>query len=403
MLGCQSKNRKVINRVYFVYLIFIPLMFISDGVTKYFSFVGEDFTRFSLLVRMIFELIIVGYLLQNLRKQNWNVFLSIGILFLGILVGNLSLKNYDFLSEIFVSFNKYIFLFVTYLFFSSFLDFNKNYFDKVYKLLTIILSLNIIVIFLGFVFEIDYFKSFPKADYRYGYNGVYFAGNESSFVLMIMVSFFYFRAYYEQKSKIILILSILATMLSGMKAVYGFLILLGLYHLVIKTNKRIFILSSPFIVYAVYLISSYLQSEEFQILISYFLHTLDDKGLLWMLLSGRQEFIDLKLIPLINDWTLLNFLFGGQNITYLMEMDFFDVLLFFGAIGSIVYFYIFYKLFIKKLLWHEFFTFFTFSILLLAFFGGHFLNSATSAIYFSLVIIYFQKYRLEHNEKNLIN
>jgi len=145
-------------------------------------------------------------------------------------------------------------------------------------------------------------------------------------------------------------------------------------------------------------------SEEFQLLISFFMKTLETKGIVYMLLSGRNEILANESILIMNNWNFLNFFFGGRDVVnYIMEMDFFDLIFFFGGFGSLIYIYLFYKSFIQKLLWHKFFTFFIFSILLLSFLGGHFLTSPTTAVYFTLVILYFQNYRIKQHEKNTIN
>ncbi|MBE0515393.1 hypothetical protein, partial [Sulfurimonas sp.] len=268
----------------------------------------------------------------------------------------------------------------------------------------ILFFMNIVFIFSGLAFDLNFFESFYDMDYRFGYNGVFLAGNESSFVLISMLGFLYFRAYYENGSKLFLLIALLASLLSGMKAVYLFVILLLFFHLVQKMRKIHLVWLIPIGIYATTQVIGYIQSEEFQTLIAFFMRTLETKGLMHMMLSGRNEILMNESVQVLESWTFLNFLFGGRNVlVFIMEMDFFDLLLFFGGLGSLIYTYLFYKMFIQKLIWHKFFTFFTFSVLVLAFFGGHFLTSPTSAVYFSLVIIYFQNYRLKNYAKHPTN
>jgi hypothetical protein len=126
-----------------------------------------------------------------------------------------------------------------------------------------------------------------------------------------------------------------------------------------------------------------------------------EKGLLHMLLSGRNDILKNETILVFKDWTILNIIIGGVDINkYIIEMDFVDLFLFFGFFGSVIYLYMFYKSFIHVLLWHKFFTFFIFSVLFLAALGGHFFKSPTSAVYFTLVNLYFQNYRFR--QKDLI-
>lgn len=396
------KDKKLtINNFIIITLLFIPLMFLSDGISKFITVQGSDVTRISLLVRLLFEVSIITYLLIYIKKTKLIYLSALAVLLVSFVTGQFLIENQNNFIENFISFNKYIFLFLTYLFFQKILFLKENQQDLIYMILKVLFFINIIFIFSGLAFDLNFFESFYEANYRFGYDGVFIAGNEASFVLICMLAFLYFRAYYENGSKLFLLIALLASLLSGMKAVYLFVLLLGAFHLVLKFKKVHFIWLIPLSVYPVFLIVNYLQSEEFQTLIAFFMRTLENKGFFYMMLSGRNEILMNESSLVLKNWTFLNFFFGGRDVVnYIMEMDFFDLILFFGAFGSLVYIYLFYKMFIQKLIWHKFFTFFIFSILLLAFFGGHFLTSPTTAVYFSLIIIYFQNYRLKQYAKN---
>jgi len=389
-------NYKKIDTFMIILIIFLPLLFISDGVSKYLTVQGSNPGRIFLMVRLLFEMIIIFYLLKNIKKDIAIYFGALGLLFVFFAVGQLSIGNDNDFIENFISFNKYIFLFLVYIFLKKILYLSEEKRNFVYKILTFLFIVNIIFIFIGFIFEISFFESFYNMDYRFGYDGIFLAGNEASFVLISMISFFYFKTFYEDGSLLLLLASISASLLSGMKAVYIYLSLLAVFHIIFKMKKKYFVLLIPLSVYASGFAIEYIKSEQFQILISFFLKIYEEEGLFYMLLSGRNEILAHESNLVMKDWSLINYLFGGRDtVKYIMEMDFFDLILFFGGVGSLIYIYLFYKFFIQKLLWHKYLTFFIFSILILAFWGGHFLTSAVTATYFTLVVLYFQSYRLE--------
>jgi hypothetical protein len=400
----QYLNRNSFDTYLLLIVIFLPLLFIGDGLSKFYLIDKGVINRISLFIRILFEITIIAFLLKNINEKI-NIYLSLlALLFIVFVVGQFLIENENNFIENFISFNKYIYIFLVFLFFQKILRYSVKYQKKIYNLLILLFMVNIIFVLLGVVFEISFFKSFYDANYRFGYNGVFLAGNESSFVLISMISLLYFRAFYENGSKILVLLSIVASLLSGMKAVYAFILLLSFFHIFYKMKKINFLLLIPIILYGLSVVWEYLMSNEFQLLISFFMKTLETKGLIHMLLSGRNEILVNESILVLDNWNFLNFLFGGRDVVnYIMEMDFFDLVLFFGAFGTLVYCYLFYKSFIQELLWHNFFTFFIFSILTLSFLGGHFLTSPTAAMYFTLVILYFQNYRIKQYAKNTIN
>lgn len=380
-----------------IVVAFLVLLFFSDGISKYLTVTGGSFTRLSLVARMLFEAFIIGYILYYINRKTLLYLTVFAILFLFFINGQMLIGNLDNFSETLITYNKYIYLFLIYLFFSTFLT-EKNY-QIIYKVLTFLFLLNIIAIFSGFIFELSYFRSFYDMAHRPGYNGVFLAGNESSFVLICMISFFYFRSFYENQNKTLFYLGVIASLLSGMKAVYIFILLLGIFHFTIREKLKNILFLSPIFVIALYLIINYLQSDQFYELVKFFITTMEEKGFFYMIISGRNTIVEQEGALILENWTFLNYLIGGQNIVqYIIEMDFFDLFFFFGIIGMILYLYLFYISFMKNLLQYRFFFFFFFTLLALAFFGGHFFKSPTSAVYFVLIVIYFQKYKLGQYE-----
>lgn len=388
----------------FIISLFIPLIFISDGLAKYFLVHGVDFGRVTLFVRLIFEIIIVFYLRFRINLTNLKIFLLILTLLGMTLLGQMLIGSNHNIIENLITFNKYIFIFIIFIFFKRLLGYSEKKKKFVFTILNVLFATNILFIFLGFIFEIEFFKTFYHKDYRFGYDGIFKAGNEASYVMISMLAYLYYKAFYEKGNKYLLVFALLASLLSGLKAVYAFIGILAIYHVAKKLKMIYLLLLVPIVIFSYGYLLEYIMSEQFQHLISFFQHTYEEHGLIYMVLSGRNEILAHESLEVMSHWTWLNYLIGGVDTsTYWMEMDFFDLILFFGIFGTLIYGYVFYTLFIRYPYVDGYPYFFIFSILSLAFFGGHFLTSPTAALYFTLTLIYLQNKKLEKNEKNIIN
>ncbi|NPA44921.1 MAG: hypothetical protein GXO49_05245 [Chlorobi bacterium] len=405
MIAVDRAVKKSLTVDLFVSLLvsFLIVMFFSDAVSKYLAVKGSGFYRVSLLVRLVFEGVMLIYLIAKINRSIITYLELMIILFVFFVIGQVTVGNLSSsLIEGFITFNKYIFLFIVYLFLRKVLTLNRNKKEIIFKILTFLFFSNVLAIVLGFLFHINFFESYFNQPWRYGYNGVFLAANEATYVLVSMLAFFYFRAFYEGKNKLVFYLFALTSLVSGMKAVYIFVFMLVAFHFFNKMKFRAVMLWLIIVVLASGYVIRFIQGDVFQRLIALFINIYEEKGLWYMLLSGRNEILLNETVLVIKDWSFLNLLIGGVDVErYIIEMDLVDLVLFFGILGSAIYIYMFYKSFISLLLWHKFFTFFLFSILFLAFLGGHFLKSPTSAVYFTLVILYFQDYRL--TQKQVLN
>ena len=124
---------------------------------------------------------------------------------------------------------------------------------------------------------------------------------------------------------------LLPSILVATKGIYLFLIVLLLFHVLLRVS---FVKLVSLLVALTVFLYTILNSVINEILInSYaiFMYMYNKGGLLYALLSGRDQFINEKLVPLITEyWSLPNFIFGGQEVSkYYIEMGFFDLFLFF--------------------------------------------------------------------------
>ena len=133
-----------------------------------------------------------------------------------------------------------------------------------------------------------------------------------------------------------------------------------------------------------------------------FLNVYRKDGLITALLSGRNIYFEKKIFPLIFEyWQLPNLLIGGQDVTaFYSEMGFIDVFLFFGIIGTILYLYVFYKLFMLLNFQKDFKIFFGVCLSLIIATAGHFFESGIATIHFVFLIIMVNSYTKNISKKH---
>ena len=150
-------------------------------------------------------------------------------------------------------------------------------------------------------------------------------------------------------------------------------------------------LASAVLIFALYgSISWYLTTDHSKWALNYFVSKAESNGLIYVLLSGRTLYLTQVTSEIIDKWTVFNYFVGGQDQSkFMIEMDFFDLFLFLGLIGGVVYLILYFTTIFKFKLSKPFNLFFTFTFFLLAFLGGHFFASAINALYLCLISMYF--------------
>jgi hypothetical protein len=392
MLAEPMKKHLFYYRVTKVSLV---LFFIADCLNKVIYLITEDDTPNvspSLLARMAFEFIAVIFILADLnRKKSIFVILS-SLLFISFLIGvAFYLRHYDKRYEYFYHlglFNKYLFAFIAYYFISELRN-NKELITKLQGTCERIFIINSLLAIVGAIFRIQLFKSYLFMDYRYGYNGVIPAVNESSLFYFIALSFVYYKKFILGKKLKWSWLIIVASFLIGTKAIYLFIAALVLFHFLRVssiTNKILALLGiTVFIAITAFLYISDFASP----VVDYFVYLISEKGLESALLSGRDVYLQTRFFENQEYWNFFNYLFGGQDqLNYLIEMDLFDVVLFFGAVGSILYFVIFFRSIFSISFRKKFNIFFVVVYFIMAGLGGHYFASALNALYLVIFCLF---------------
>ena len=385
-----------------IWIISLWVLIVVDIITKYTHVYGGDLIRISLLVRGIFEMFLIFQLIIFRKLIVNKTFIYISLLLVLFLISRMCyiINNNDYeIKENLIQLNKYIFLFLCFLSLKLIENINIS---RLFKTVGIIYIVNSIFILLGVIFEIRLFESYYDKPYRFGYSGGILETNAATFVIILSIGTFYYYWAHKAKYKYVFFLILISSLLTGIKGVYGFVLLLAFYHLY-KSNLKFKIKFAGLLFISLIILSpviiEYFQNNIY--LFDFFIKTSTQNGFLYMLLSGRHTYIESRGLELLNNWKSLNFLGGYQDVNYLIEMELFDLFLYFGALGSIIYLFVFFKNFIIK--GGSFWNFILISIIAVAFLGGHFLTSSVSHMYFTITYFYFYFEKAISNEKNIIN
>lgn len=379
------------------------LFYMSDALNKYFQVrssivnaegeIFRDSLSVSIFFRLVFEVVFLYLIVRFYDKKRKQGLMLIGGLFFSFIIGNLLflLNYYDSnysLSHHLTSFNKYIFVFIIFYAIKDIVN-NTEAIDKIYKILKKIYFVNSCLILVGLLLNINLFKSYYNQEYRYGYNGLIPSINEATLFYMTGLSLFYFNYITQKKDFWLLVLCILASLLMGAKAMYLFLFLLLAYHILFKANYWQKVVSTIIIIVGTITLIPFLLRDKYSYLYDFFIYQYEKNGLLQTLTSGRSLFVITRFIENLEYWNFFNFLFGGTDqFKFYIEMDFFDLFLFFGAVGFVLFFVLYFKTLFGKLKRNTFRLFFCFSFFLIAFLAGHFFSSALNALYLNITVLY---------------
>lgn len=297
--------------------------------------------------------------------------------------------DYNYFENI-SNFSKYLFVFVIYFSLYKLQD-DPDRFESIIRLLEKLFLLNSIAVFIGFAFQIDFLRTYVGQSYRYGYSGFIPAQNEATLFFLLSASYFYYKRFIQKvgsANKFYLV--VLSCVLLGTKGIYVFLALLLLFHFLYHSALKTKLVSLVVVSILYFGVSWFLTTDSAKTLLNYFIFNAQRTDLLTMLLSSRNMSVISKVPEIFNNWSVLNYLIGGQDqVVFLMEMDFIDMFFFFGIIGSIIFLTMYLAILFRFNKMKPFNLFFVSSFFVLAFLAGHFFSSAVNALYLCLVSMYF--------------
>ncbi len=326
-----------------ILLTFILAMFVSDFIMKLYKIEAIPvYYRISGLVKIIFEVFLLIKAVQNgMKKEFWIIIL---VLIVSFFIGQYTLQDNNFfttklLSELTIGdtyhLNKYIFIVL----FVGVVQKMKNKLalsSKAVDMLVILLTINAVLIVLGTVFDINLFKSFPNSS-RFGYSGLFTKSGESV-LLYCIVAVHYYLKFLKNKRIAPVIFFIGIALLSGKKIAILLPIALYVLHFCMYSKHRVVYRGVGASIIAVALFFAENITRFTVRFFPFWEQILLENSLITVLTSTRNLALIKAKTYVVEKWRFLNYIFGGVDYNnYKIEVDPFDLFVFFGLFGGGVY------------------------------------------------------------------
>lgn len=330
----RSKSLTFLNN--WLPAIVLLLIFISEGVGKYYEFYYGTGFGFQKYLKAFLFVGFAGLLLKNAV----DLIAPIGLMGL-FLMGQIFLPG-GMEAEVVISGFKFIFPILLLIYFARnrmTAEIRGNFF----KTFEWVMILNAFLIVVGLIGSVFIFQSY--AGPRWGYNGLFLNTAGSSYVYSI--AFFYFLLRYKHQFltswKTWLI--IISALFTGTKIIYISLLASVMayifFFLRISENKKKIIGLSAFLITAIGFYIIFFQ-------IGFFGNLSRQQGLQSAIFSFRNDSLRELTLPFIKDsWSWINYLFGGINdLNTRSEFGFIDLFYYYGIIGGLVFLFVYKKTFI---------------------------------------------------------
>jgi hypothetical protein len=368
-----SKIRAIFNNSQAAIFGFIILSLGFDFIDKIEIFYEIDFIKFNRILKAIFLTYSIIFIISHVKYVQEQLK---GLLFIIVLLSIVYVSKNNFSERYFFEYVRYVFILLVFpLLFYVYANKSRDLFDKLYKLFKWLIIINAFLILIGVLFEVKVFQTY-KFDGRFAYNGLILSQGFTPFLYLCATTIFW---VYKDKKMLLLLLTLCC--LSGLKGVYfGEFLLLGLLVLSNKEFKKrfkIIILLILLIIFTTLLVTL--------LLTPMFVNVLESKGLTSAIFSYRTDNA-LEIFNQINE-NNFNILIGALETEVVrLEMQIFDVILFFGALGLVAYF-LFLQLLYKKIVKDSVPKVFFATILALSALSGNLLYIPLSSLLMYLVLM----------------
>jgi len=330
----SSRKTSILITVFFVLII------ISDFHYKIISTYGIVGTKLTLPIKLLIGAFLSCYLiLKKLLDNKKLIYLS--LFGLVIFVRLISQNEWHFEREIYII-GQYVFGVIVFLFFSN--SYHHLDFRALEKFLYLIVLLNFVCIILALIFDLQLFKTYFS---RFGYNGILKSTSTASYFYMFTVLYLLIKKDKNKQLNLLLLIALLSAFLVGSKTLYAFIAIVFIVYLLRYINQKQRYVNSTifYLISAVILIVLGLYLFIPLISLNKTLHkVLINDGVVSVFFSYRNKHVVNAFFEVTTNYDLSNYLFGGlSKVTRLTEVAVVDVFLNFGAIGTVVFFVLFFK------------------------------------------------------------
>ena len=344
--------------------VLLFLFYFSEGYGKFFiSFYDER----PLSVKAIKLTVLLLFLcLFKSSKILFQLFLIIT----AFIIGQLFITP-NFTLPILIILSKYLFPILLFAYYNKH-KLSSNAFHRLMQVFELIIIINGIFILLGFLFDIQAFRTYSGQ--RFGYNGLLITSATSSY--FYTTSLLYFLIKYKESlfltPKVYFL--ILTALLAGTKSIYLSVFCVLFYYFIFYSKTKYKNLR----ILTILLCGFYFTLFKWEI----FNKILERESLITAVLSYRDKLLLDKMIPFIQEnWTIGNYFFGGINDPHTRsQLALFDLFYFFGLTGMLLYLWSYLTNYLK----FDFKKNIIFSLLLLGiivFISGNFFFNASTPIY----------------------
>lgn len=348
------KNIRSFNLKHNIIILIVILLFLLELIVTFQLYYNSNTTRLIGFYKFFFQIVVLFSIdYTNLNKRLLYLILTLSSVFLlNQLLNPLLEESFSFLilkGSIYY-FDRYIFIFLFILMIES-RDDKLLIINKSLKYLEYIIIANSIFMVLGFIFDIELFKSYINST-RFGYDGFFNKVNEVSFIYIIYITYLYYITFFFKSRSWFLFFSIsITSLLLGTKTILLFFCLLFIFHFfyILKKMKTLKILMGTILFSCLFFFKTII-TFLFN-LFSFWDGFQDRYGIVTLLLSKRDILLRNAFDYIDVNWSFINYIFGGafySDSFALTQMDWSDLVLFFGFLGSIIYILMLVLFFLKK-------------------------------------------------------
>lgn len=381
----KNISRKEIFQIENLPIAILIVFFLSEVMTTIAFKSNWSFYNFSLFAKGLF-LIAIGIKVFKKGFPSRNILwflLGIGIVFL---IGQFSFNDFSLGENFFencIYLGRYLFVFFIFYFLMN----KKTQFSpllfSVYEKLVI---LNSILVLITIVFDIQLFKTYY---HRFGSSGIFMTPSMITYFNALALTYFLYQYLQTKKKLPELILVFIVCFLSGTKALLLFVLFTIIHVLIVKRVylKRAFY----YVLGSLVLLTVLLKNAFMEFFVKNFnplIEAYEEYGLIAALTSLRTENLKQDFLPVIREkWTFLNYFFGGTDFEkYRVEFEPFDVILFFGIAGALLYFIFYFQKIINFRKLDDFGKVQIVFLLLTIILSGNFFNNAPIGFYLIIVL-----------------
>src|SRR5690554_130928 len=365
----RSLKEKTYNNSEAVLIVLLILFYLTEGITKITVFSNLEKIEIQAGVKTL----VLGLALLGLFFYKRKELLFICILTIIFIIGQINLPN-SFEFSVLVYFMKYIFPIALLGAFTIQLQKPKL---KLMNTFEYVLLFNSVLVIIGMIFEVTFFKTYEGS--RFGYSGILVTSAASTYFYVIGLC--YFLARYRKglianwKFWFVAVTAVVV----GTKSIMLVLAVIGFIYIIEYVPSRKLKMGLLAIIVSMTLAFGY-----YLFFINPLFQTLtENEGVLTSFLSLRDQlFLDFTLPYIQENWNVWNYLFGGvSNFELRSQMEFLDALFFWGILGSFSYVYFYYRSFFQIKLKNILSIYILILILLITLLAGNFFYNTSVVIY----------------------